>query len=83
VVSIRLAGISAEGDPAYIVFNQIKPYYEGSDHPAVFIDLPFDYSTKTGFGKYTALVNKAVKVLERSVSSQLLVNTVINCIVQL
>jgi hypothetical protein len=75
VVSIRLAGISAEGDPAYIIFNQIKEYYEGSDRPAAFVDLSFDYYTKAGFNKYAAQVNKAVKVLQRSVSFELVIIT--------
>ena len=59
MISIRLSDIPAEGDPAYVVFNQIKQYYPGN-HPAFFVDLVFNFQSASGLDKYANSVKEAV-----------------------
>jgi hypothetical protein len=67
IVSIRLCGIAVEGDPAYLVYNHIKDFYV--DHPAVFVDLQFNFETADGLEKYAGEVDRAVQRLTPCVSS--------------
>jgi hypothetical protein len=53
-----------EGDPAYLVFNQIKPYYR--NQTALFIDLKVNFDSKAGLESYAHEVEKAVQALDQS-----------------
>jgi hypothetical protein len=68
VVSIRLEGLHHEGDPSFLVYNAIKPFYPPGTHPAVFINLVYnipDDNGRAGLRHYSLDVDEAITKLSK------------------
>ena len=52
-----------QGDPAYLVFNQITQYYR--DPRALFLDLPFDFKNQAGLNAYSQKVQASIVSLNQ------------------
>ena len=66
VISIRLEGLDHEGDPSFLVYNTIKPFYLPGTCPAIFINLVYnipDDDGGAGLHWYTQDVDQAIKKL--------------------
>jgi hypothetical protein len=68
VVSIRLEGLDHEGDPSFLVYNAIKPFYPPGTLPAVFINLIYnipDNDGGAGLRRYGLDVDDAIAKLSK------------------
>jgi hypothetical protein len=61
-----------EGDPAYMVFNQVKEYYPRNP-PALFINLTFNFQSVAGMNHYMVQVEEAMGALSWWVSFRVVI----------
>ena len=70
VISIRLEGLDHEGDPSFLVYNAIKPFYPAGTGQASFINLTYnipDDDGGAGLARYNRDVEQAIKKLSEYV----------------
>jgi hypothetical protein len=75
VVSIRLEGLDHEGDPSFLVYNAIKPFYPQGTRPAVFINLVYnipDDDDGAGLGRYSLDLDEAITKLSKYAALELI-----------
>jgi hypothetical protein len=63
VVSIRLQGMDHEGDPSFLVYNAIKPFYPSGTRQAAFISLVYnipDDDGGAGLRQYNESIDQAI-----------------------
>jgi hypothetical protein len=66
VISIRLEGLDHEGDPSFLVYNAIKPFYPTTTCQATFINLVYnipDDDKGAGLSLYNRDVDQAITKL--------------------
>ena len=66
IISIRLSGFDHKGDPSYLVFNGIKPYFTKGALPALYINITYSFPSDddgVGMEKYVKDIKKAVAKL--------------------
>jgi hypothetical protein len=63
---MRLDGIDHEGDPSYLVYNFLKPYYPPGSKQTAYINLSYnvpDDDGGAGFARYERDVDRAIAQL--------------------
>lgn len=63
VISIRLEGLDYEGNPSYLVYNAIKPFYPTETRQAIYINLVYnipDDDGGVGMDQYGQDVDQAI-----------------------
>ena len=70
VIYIRLEGLDYEGDPSYLVFNAIKPFYPTTICQATYINLVYNIPNDdggAGMTRYAQDIDQAVAKLSKYV----------------
>lgn len=68
VISIRLEGLDHEGDPSFLVYNAIKPFFSTGTCQATFINLVYNIPLNdmgAGLARYNKDVDQAITQLSQ------------------